>query len=120
MFGVTLGQLCHTGLRLDARYSRFNSAFAQGSYRSFSVSRSIGEAMRLELQAGKQSFNSSLTRDNGTNFQNSMLELNLGSKYFLDNGFTVQRGSVQSYRQFYLTFGYRFDNRDRRKAEMKP
>jgi hypothetical protein len=120
MFGVTLGQLWHTGLRLDARYSRFNSAFAQGSYRSFSVSRSIGEAMRLELQAGKQSFNSSLTRDNGTNFLNSMLELNLGSKYFLDNGFTVQRGSVQSYRQFYLTFGYRFDNRDRRKAEMKP
>ena len=120
MFGVTLGQLWHTGLRLDARYSRFNSAFAQGSYRSFSVSRSIGEAMRLELQAGKQSFNSSLTRDNGTNFLNSMLELNLGSKYFLDNGFTFQHGSVQSYRQFYLTFGYRFDNRDRRKAEMKP
>lgn len=120
MFGVTLGQLWHTGLRLDARYSRFNSAFAQGSYSSFSVSRSIGEAMRLELQAGKQSFNSSLTRDNGTNFLNSMLELNLGSKYFLDNGFTVQRGSVQSYRQVYLTFGYRFDNRDHRKAETKP
>ena len=120
MFGVTLGQLWHTGLRLDARYSRFNSAFAQGSYRSFSISRSIGEAMRLELQAGRQSFNSSLTHDNGTNFLNSMLELNLGSKYFLDNGFTVQHGSVQSYRQFYLTFGYRFDNRERRKAEMKP
>jgi hypothetical protein len=120
MFGVTAGQLWHTGLRLDARYSRFSSAFAQGSYRSLSLSRNIGEAMRLELQVGNQAFNSALTRDNGSRFVNSMFECNLGSRYFIDNGFTVQHGSLMSYRQAYFTFGYRFDNRNRKTLEVKP
>jgi hypothetical protein len=120
MFGVTAGQLWHTGLRLDARYSFFNSAFAQGSYRSLSLSRNIGEAMRLELQVGNQSFNSSLTHDNGSRFLNSMLEWNIGSRYFIDSGFTLQHGSMMSYRQAYFTFGYRFDNRSHKKIEVKP
>ena len=111
MYEVTLGELLHTGLRIDARYSRFNSSFAQGSYKSFSVSRNINDLMRLELQIGKQSFRSSFSQDNGSRFLNSMLEWNLGSRYFIDNGFSVQHGAIQDYRQFYITFGYRFDNR---------
>jgi hypothetical protein len=120
MYGVSLDRLWRTGLRLDARYSRFNSAFAQGSYRSFSVSRSLGDVLMLEVQAGKQSFQSSFTNDTGSRFVNSMLEWNFGSHYFLDNGFTIQRGGTQNYNQLYVTFGYRFDNRSHHKREVMP
>lgn len=120
MYGVSLARLWKTGARLDARYSTFNSGFAQGSYRSFSVSRNVGDLLMLEVQAGRQSFNSQFSRDNGSRFLNSMLEWNLGSRYFVDNGFTIQHGATQSYRQFYVTFGYRFDNRSRRKVEVTP
>jgi hypothetical protein len=120
MYGVTLGQLWRTGVRVDARYSRFNSDFAQGNYRSLSISRNVGELLMMDVQLGTQSFNSSFSHDNGSHFLNSMVEWNLGSSLFLDNGFTIQHGGVQNYRQLYLTIGYRFDNRSHRRVEVGP
>jgi len=35
----------------------------------------------------------------------------LGRKYFLGGGLTVYRGRIQDYNQFFVRFGYRFDNR---------
>ncbi|ABF39475.1 hypothetical protein Acid345_0470 [Candidatus Koribacter versatilis Ellin345] len=120
MYGVSLARLWKTGARLDARYSTFNSAFARGSYRSFSISRNLGDILMLQVQAGQQSFNSSFSRDNGSRFLNSMLEWNFGSRYFVDNGFTIQHGATQNYNQFYVTFGYRFDNRSHQRPEALP
>jgi len=80
------------------------------------VSRDLGDRFRLSLQAGKQSFASSISKDNGDYFGNVLFETNLGSKYFLESSFTTQRGGADQYNQFTSTFGYRFDNRSRERT----
>ncbi len=116
LFGVSSGPLWRTGIRADVRFSRFDSAFARGSYRALSLSRNLREALRVEVQAGSQTFVSPFTKDNGSRFLNTHVDLNIGSRYFLEGGLTLQRGGWQDYNQWYTSFGYRFDNR-RRKQE---
>jgi hypothetical protein len=111
MYGLSLRQIWKTGVRMDLRYSNFNSAYAQGSYRSILLSRNFHDDVRFNLQAGKQAYASSLTRDNGSQFLNFFVDTTLGARYFLESGFTLQRGAVQNYNQLYTTVGYRFDNR---------
>jgi hypothetical protein len=111
MFGASMGHIWKTDVTLDARYSKFDSAFASGTYRSVTVSRDIGERFRLNLQAGKVDFASALSKDNGDYFGNFLVETNLGVRYFVESSFTTQRGGTQSYNQWTATFGYRFDNR---------
>ena len=111
MFGVTLGKVWRTGLQADLRYSKFNSSFAQGSYRALALSRNFREAIHWEVQAGTQVFVSPFTQDTGSNFLNTHVDLNLGSRYFFQGGFTLEHGALQNYTQWYTTFGYRFDNR---------
>lgn len=118
MFGISKSQLWKTGLRADVRYSKFNSSFAQGSYRSLSLSRNLRDNLRLELQGGTQSFVSPLTKDTGSHFLNSNIEYAFGPHYFFQGGFTAQRGGLWNYNQVFCTFGYRFDNRGHRKAEV--
>ncbi len=103
------------GLRVDLRYSRFNSAFAQGSYRAIGASREFGDGFRLEVQGGSQSFTSPLTSDHGSRFFNSNLDYAIRTHYFLEGGFTVQRGGFETYDQWHFTLGYRFDNRHPKK-----
>jgi hypothetical protein len=116
MFGLTLGKIWKTGVRADVRYSKFDSAFANGSYRALTLSRNVGEALRFEVQAGNQVFVSSATNDTGSRFVNAHVDVMLGSRYFCEGGFTVQHGALQNYTQWYTSFGYRFDNRWSRRA----
>ncbi len=111
MFDLAKDHIWRTGLRVDLRYSRFNSAFAQGSYRALGMSREFGDGLRLEVQGGSQSFVSPLTRDNGSRFFNSNLDVAIRTHYFLEGGFTLQRGGFENYDQWHFTLGYRFDNR---------
>lgn len=113
LFGITFNRLSKTGLRFDARYSKFNSPFAQGDYRTFSLSRSFRDAAHIEVQAGMQKYTSQWSRDTGSRFVNAFGEFNVGPRYFFDVGFTLNRGGTQDYNQVYTTFGYRFDNRHR-------
>lgn len=113
MFGVTLARIWRTGITADLRVSRFNSAFAQGSYRSVALSRNFKDSLHWEVEAGSQVFNSPFTKDTGSHFLNTHLDVNLGSRYFVEGGVTVQRGALQDYNQWYTSFGYRFDNRTR-------
>ncbi|HZM10775.1 MAG TPA: hypothetical protein VFC15_11245 [Candidatus Limnocylindrales bacterium] len=116
MYGITFNRIWKTGIRLDARYSNFNSPFAQGDYRSFSVSRSFKDSFQIQVQAGLQKFISPVSKDNGSRFLNAYGEFVLGRHYFIDTGFTITRGALQNYNQVYTTFGYRFDNRWKREA----
>jgi len=116
LFGATMSRIWKTDMTVDARYSKFDSAFASGIYRTVTVSRDLGDRFRLSLQAGKQSFASSISKDNGDYFGNVLFETNLGSKYFLESSFTTQRGGADQYNQFTSTFGYRFDNRSRERT----
>lgn len=117
LFGITETRIWRTGLQADFRYSKFDSAFAQGSYRSFTLSRNLGERFRGEVQIGEQRFISPVTKDTGSRFLNAHIDTDLGPHYFIEGGFTIQHGALQNYRQWYTTFGYRFDNRQRKKAE---
>ncbi len=116
MYGITFNRIWKTGIRLDARYSNFNSPFAQGDYRSFSASRSFKDSFQVQIQAGLQKFISPVSKDNGSRFLNASGEFILGRHYFIDTGFTITRGALQNYNQVYTTFGYRFDNRWKREA----
>ena len=113
MYGASMSRIWKTELTVDARYSKFDSSFASGTYRTVSVSRDIGDRFRLSLQGGKQSFTSSVSKDSGDYFANLLVETNLGSRYFLESSYTTQRGGLDQYNQFTTTFGIRFDNRSR-------
>jgi hypothetical protein len=116
LYGITLDRIWKTGLRADARYSVFNSPFAQGKYSMVALSRSFRDGMRFEAQIGSQKYTSGWTQDTGSRFLNAFGEFNLGRKYFFNVGFTANRGGNQDYNQLYTVFGYRFDNRQHREV----
>jgi hypothetical protein len=113
MYGVTWGRLPWFRLRADAHYSRFNSSFGTGSYRSFSLSRNLGDNLRLEVLAGDQNFVSAFSANNHSRFINTNVEAPLGKHYFLQGAFTTTRGEVMNYDQWMFTLGYRFDSRQK-------
>lgn len=113
MYGATWERLPWFHLRADAHYSRFNSSFADGSYKAFSLSRNFGE-FRLELLAGTQNFTSTFSANNQSRFLTTNVEAPLGTHYFLQGAFTTNRGDVMNYDQWMFTLGYRFDSRQKR------
>jgi hypothetical protein len=114
MYGLTLNRIWRTKLRVDARYSKFDSVFATGDYKSVSVSRNFGDDFRWEFLLGKQKFISPYSTDTGSNFIGSTADFSLGRHYFFEGGLNVARGSLQDYDQWSVTLGYRFDNRGKR------
>jgi hypothetical protein len=111
LYGVSAGNMFNTGIRADARFSRFDSSFGRGNYSALSLSRSVGENFRFELQAGQQNVVSTFTSRDRARFVNGSADWMLGNRYFLALGVTAYRGGAESYNQYFLTLGYRFDNR---------
>jgi hypothetical protein len=111
LYGLTFGRLPWVHIRADGHYARFNSSFGDGSYESVSLSRTLSDNFRLELLGGQQNFVSSLSSNTNSKFVTSNLEMNVGSHYFMQGGFTVSRGVSQDYDQWLFTLGYRFDTR---------
>ncbi len=110
MFGLTFGRLPWLGLRADAHYARFNSSFGSGSYEALTVSRQMSENLRLEVLAGQQNFNSTLTTNDRARFVTGTVETTLGPHYYIQGNFTTNRGQT-SYDQIMFSFGYRFDSK---------
>jgi len=111
MYGATITRVWKTGLQFDARYSKFDSAFASGTYKSLMMTRDLGERFRLNVQGGRYAYASSLAANNNSEFVNIMFDTNLGSRMFVESMFTTQRGGSLNYNQWINTIGYRFDNR---------
>ncbi len=108
MYGITFGRIWRTGIRADARYSKFDSSFGRGTYRSLMFSRELGERLRIELQAGEQNLVSPLTSERYAWWVTSNFDWFVGLHYFLGGGYTIYRGGIQSYDQWFLNLGYRF------------
>lgn len=108
LYGVTLGNLWNSGLRLDAHYSKFNSSFGHGNYQSASLSKNLTGSLRMEGQGGWQIFNSTLTSNTKSHFINGLVDWNFGRRYFLEGLYSWNAGTSLSYQQWILTFGYRF------------
>jgi AMIN domain len=115
MYGITFMNVPRLHLHADAHYSRFTSSFGAGTYRAFSLSRSLGDEFHFELLAGDQVFTSSLAGNQNAKFFTTNMDTPLGPLFFLQGGVTFYRGQLQNYNQWILTLGYRFDNKWRRK-----
>jgi hypothetical protein len=113
-YGVTFNRLPKLGVRTDLHYSKFSSSFGDGSYESISISRNLSEALRLEVLAGQQNFNSALTSVGRSIFVNANVETTLGAHYFIQGGLGFNRGDL-SYDQWHFTLGYRFDTKQKGK-----
>jgi hypothetical protein len=100
-----MSNIWKTGLTADARYSKFDSAFASGTY-------SPARQPAPQPAGGTlRSYNSSVAANSNSKFANVMFDSNLGSGFFVESMFTVQRGGSLNYNQWTTTVGYRFDNR---------
>ncbi|MGH9775438.1 MAG: hypothetical protein ACRD50_10885 [Candidatus Acidiferrales bacterium] len=108
MYGVTLGQVWRTGFRADLRYSKFNSSFGSGNYKSISLSRTLFESIEWQLQCGFQNFVSPLTRTSQTHFITSFLDWSPGKLLFFQAGYTWQRGGTMNFDQLQFSAGKRF------------
>jgi hypothetical protein len=111
LFGLTLSHIWKTGLQADARYSKFDSSFATGTYRSVTLSRELSDRLRLNIQGGRYDYGSSLAASSNSYFINALFDSNLGARLFLQSEFTTQRGGNLNYNQWTTTLGYRYDNR---------
>ena len=116
LYGITFGRLPWK-MRADAHYSKFNSSFGNGYYDSVSLSRNLNDNFRIEVLAGQQNFTSSFSSNNNAKFVTGNLEMNMGLHYFIQGGFTANRGATQDYDQWIMTLGYRFDSRQRAKVQ---
>jgi hypothetical protein len=114
LYGVTMGRLPWVGVRADVHYTKFNSSFGNGSYEAVSFSRNFHETLRWEVLGGRQSFVSPTLNDT-SHFVTGNLEAGLGQHYFVQTGYTWNRGASQNYDQWIVTFGYRFDSRANRR-----
>ena len=110
-FGVTAARIWRTGLEADVRYSKFWSAFATGTYTTLTLSRDLMEQFRVNVQAGRYAYSSTSAANSGSDFLNTMVDMNLGSRLFVESMFTAQRGGALNYNQWTNTVGFRFNNR---------
>jgi len=109
MFGATWNQIAHTGVRADYHYSKFDSNFGHGHYGVLSLSRQVTNRMFWNLQFGKQDVVSLHTLNCFSNFVDDSVDVNLGRHSYLQSGFTYVKGDTMNYRQWYMSWGYRFD-----------
>jgi AMIN domain-containing protein len=109
LYGITFGDLPFR-FHADIRYSRFNSAFGDGDYKAVSLSRNFHDSYRWEVLVGQQSYSSMLAASDRSKFVNANIEAPLGPHYFIQGGWTVNRGGTLNYDQWFTTFGYRFDS----------
>ncbi len=108
MYGIGIQDIWGTGIRADFRHSRFRGAFGQGWYQAMSLSRQIGEGLRLQMQAGTQKVASTVGGDKYSIWTNSTLDWFLFAHYVITSGFNIYRGDVQNYDQMFMSLGYRY------------
>ena len=109
LYGASWSEIAHSGVRADFRYSRFDSNFANGNYRLLSLSRQLSNRTFWNLQFGTQKLISSFTSNNQSKFAATSMDVNLGKHSFVQSGYTLVNGAVLNYREWYTTWGYRFD-----------
>jgi len=107
-YGLMFGNLWKTGLLADLHYTKFDSSFGSGKYISLSLSKNVTDFLRLQLLGGHQTFNSALTTNSNSNSVNSIVDWNIGTRYFVEGNFGWYRGTSMNYQQWSTVFGYRF------------
>ncbi len=107
-YGVTWKRMPILDLRFDVRYNSFSSSFGSGSYESAGVTRELSDTLRLQFQGGVQNTQSTLVSQTRARFFNSIIDWQLGRRYFLMGSWLSYRGLAQNYDQISFSLGYRF------------
>lgn len=107
-FGITFSNIWRTGLMLDAHYSKFDSSFGNGQYEAVSLSKSLTDALHLQVMGGIQKYTSSFSTNSNSKFVNATLDYTFGRRYFVQGLFGWYQGTSLNYNQWTTTFGYRF------------
>jgi hypothetical protein len=119
MFGATLNEVGRSGIRADFHYSKFDSNFGFGHYGVLSLSRQVTNRMYWNVQLGKQAIESLHTLDCFSNFVDDSVDINLGRHSYVQSGLTYVKGDTLNYRQWYMSWGYRFDEGKRNPQYVK-
>jgi hypothetical protein len=106
-YGISMGNIANTGIFADAHYSKFDSSFGSGKYTALSLSKSLTDALRLQIYGGHQVFNTVLSSNTNSNFVNGVVDWNVGARYFLEGTIGWYRGTSLNYTQWIGVFGYR-------------
>jgi hypothetical protein len=109
MFGATLNEIAHTGFRADFHYSKFDSNFGTGHYSVLSLSRQVTNRMFWNVQLGKEDVQTTHTMNCDSLFADDSFDINFGRHSYLQSGYTYVKGETMNYRQWYMSWGYRFD-----------
>jgi hypothetical protein len=109
MFGATLNEIGHTGFRADFHYSKFDSNFGTGHYSVLSLSRQVTNRMFWNVQLGKEDVQTTHTMNCDSLFADDSFDINFGRHSYLQSGYTYVNGETMNYRQWYMSWGYRFD-----------
>ena len=107
-YGISFANFWRTGLNANMHYSKFNSSFGSGQYEAISISKNLRESLRIDVLAGRQNFNSSLSSNNNSRFVNATADWNIGPRYFMEANLGWYNGTALNYRQWSTVFGYRF------------
>jgi len=107
-YGITFANIGKTGLLVDAHYSKFDSSFGSGQYESISVSKSLTDALHLQVMGGMQKFNSPFSTNSNAKFVNGVVDYSFGRRYFIEGNIGWYQGSSLNYTQWSTTLGYRF------------
>jgi AMIN domain len=110
MYGITWSEIPHIGMRADFHYSKFDSNFGRGAYRTLSLSRQLSNHAFWNLQLGSQDLLSTFTANGKSTFAAISMDLNLGKHSFFQSGYTFVNGSALNYHQWYSSLGFRFDH----------
>ena len=111
MYGLAWNEIWRTGIRADIHYSKFDSDFARGNYKIISLSRHLANRMMWDGQVGTQNLESPFTLNQRSMFIDTSIDTNFTRRTFLQSGYTFEHGSQLNYRQWYLSLGYRFDEK---------
>jgi hypothetical protein len=107
-YGITFGNILHTGLFLDLHYSKFDSAFGSGKYEAVSLTKSLTDTLQLQFLGGKQDFNSTMTSNSNAKFVNATLDWTFARRYFVEGTYGWYSGNALGYNQWSTVFGYRW------------
>ena len=67
--------------------------------------------LRWNLQLGNQDLLSAVTMNNRSNFIANSMDINMGKHSYIQSGYTYVNGAALNYRQWYVSWGYRFDKK---------
>ena len=87
--GASIGDILHSAIRAEYRYSRFDTSFGRGIYQTVLLNREVGEGLRFEIQLGQQSIQSTLTAQDRARFVNGNVDWYARAGYFIGAGLTV-------------------------------